>query len=153
MRRISALIVLFLAACAPAAPAGPKIDTRWNADGRTLVVRVRDRAPLADAVLVLAGGTRIAATRIHTHATPPDRPAVGVGAAGGSSSGMGTGVIFSVPFDWLSGGAELPPAESFAEFALAGPAAEAASAGGRIELVFGRLSDAKRRVETPLPPR
>lgn len=153
MRPISALIVLFLAACTSAAPAGPDIRTGWLPDGRTLEIRVRDRQPLSDAVLVLAGGTRIPATRVHVYAASPDRPSVGVGAAGGSSSGIGTGISFSVPFDWLSGGSGPSPVESFAEFALGETNAALAQEGGRIELVLGRLSDAKRRVETRLPPR
>ncbi len=153
MRRITALIVLFLAACAPAARPEPAVRTGWSPDGRTLEVRVRDRQVLAEAVLVLAGGQRLAAARIHSYAQPPERPGVGIGAAGGSSSGIGTGISLSVPFDWLSGGSGPPPVDSFAEFALGESAAEAARAGGRIELVLGRLSEARRRVEARLPPR
>ncbi|MBI1245293.1 MAG: hypothetical protein GC202_09830 [Alphaproteobacteria bacterium] len=150
MRRISALIVLFLASCAPAAPAGPVVRASLPDGGRTLEIRVRDRQPLAEARLVLAGGPTVPAKRLTVHVPAPERPGVGVGASGGSSSGIGTGISFSVPLDWLSGASGGTPVESFAAFALP---EGADMTGAKLDLAFGQPPAALRRVEMALPAR
>lgn len=157
MRRISALIAVFLAGCTPSAPPA-SLSAGLLPDGATIEIRARDRLPLVAARLVLPDGSTVAADRLSA-ASPgarvaDGRPSVGVGASGGSSSGIGTGMVFSVPFDWLSGGARDDLYESAARIAIPDPAAWPALSGrARLQLEFGRPPGETRRVEMPAPGR
>ncbi|MBL8832664.1 MAG: hypothetical protein JNL71_09770 [Rhodospirillales bacterium] len=155
MRRISALIAVFLAGCAPAAPP-PGLSAGLLPDGATIEIRARDRLALTAARLVLPDGTAVAADRLSASGgrVSEGRPSVGVGASGGSSSGIGTGMVFSVPFDWLSGGPRDGLVDSAARIAIPDPAAWPAIADrAKLQLEFGRPPGETRRVEMPAPGR
>ncbi len=157
MRRISALIAVFLAGCTPAAPPA-SLSAGLLPDGATIEIRARDRLPLIAARLVFPDGTAVAADRLSAPApgarVAEGRPSVGVGASGGSSSGIGTGMVFSVPFDWLSGGPRDGLVDSAARIAIPDPAAWPAIAGhAKLQLEFGRPPGETRLVEMPAPGR
>ncbi len=147
MRRIFALLALLPAACTPSP--GPSLTAELAGFGRRIEIRARDEQPLAEAVLVLPDGTRVAAERVAGGAVPP---AVSVGASGGSGgAGIDLGVGVSLP---LGGGRAPGLVESSARIWLPDPAGWPAQAPrSRLELAFGRPPAALRRVELPAPAR
>ncbi len=157
MRRISAFFALFLTACAPAAAPPPSLSAGLLPDGRTIEIRARDRLALTAARLVLPDGTAVAADRIFASPKPgavPERPGVGVGASGGSSSGIGTGIMFSVPLEWLTRPSTPALVESAARIEVPDPAAwPDLAARARLELDFGRPPGETRRATMPAPAR
>lgn len=157
MRHVSALIAVFLAGCAPAAPP-PSLSAGLLPDGATIEIRARDRLPLTAARLVLPDGTAVVADRLSAPApgahASDGRPSVGVGASGGSSSGIGTAMVFSVPFDWLSGGPRAGLVDSAARIAIPDPATwPDVASRAKLQLDFGRPPGETRRVEMPAPGR
>ena len=132
------VFVLFVALSAPffaaacTAPA-PQIRTQLADGGRTIEIVATGAERLLRASLIAPDGTRIAA-EIATAAAAPERPRLGVGAAGGSSSGVDSGIGIAVPLGWLtgSGGAQI---ESRARIPLP---PDANPPYGRLELVFAR---------------
>ncbi len=157
MRRISAFIALFLASCAPAAPPPASLSAGLLPEGAGIEIRARDRLPLTAARLVLPDGTSVAADRLFAsppQGAAPERPGVGVGASGGSSSGIGTGVMFSVPLEWFTRSSTPALIDSAARIALPDPAAWPDLAPrARLELEFGRPPGETRRVTMPAPAR
>jgi hypothetical protein len=157
LRRIAALLVLLVAACAPAAPPQASLSAGLLPDGASIEIRARDRLPLTAARLVLPDGTTIAADRLFAAPPPgsgPERPGVGVGASGGSSSGIGTGVMFSVPLEWFTRSSTPALIDSAARIAIPDPAAWPDLAGrARLELDFGKPPGETRRATMPAPAR
>lgn len=148
MLRPCTLIVLLATACAPAP--GPSVTAELAGGGRRIEIRVRDPLPLAAARLVLPDGTRVEAERV-TGDGRSGRPAFGIGASGGSSSGIDAGIGISIPL----GGARAPAlVESGARIWLPDPGAWPRLAPRAVlELEFGRPPGETRRVEMPAPGR
>ncbi len=101
--------------------------------GRTIEIGATGAERLLAATLIAPDGTRIAG-EIATAATAPERPRVGIGASGGSSSGIDPGIGITVPLGWLSGGGA-GQIESRARIPLP---PDANPPYGRLELVFAR---------------
>lgn len=93
---------LALAACAAPEPPRPTMGAGFDPAAATIQIAVRDKLPLRAATLVLPDGHEVAAREI-TVSPPPksrersERPGVGVGATGGSSSGVDTAVFIDLP--------------------------------------------------------
>jgi hypothetical protein len=148
LRRIYALIVILVAACAP--EPGPSVTAELAGGGRRIEIRARDPLPLSAARLVLPDGTRVEAERIGGDGRP-GRPVFGIGASGGSSSGIDAGIGISIPL----GGARVPAlADSSARIWIPDPGVWPQLAPRSvIELEFGRAPGETRQVEMPAPGR
>jgi hypothetical protein len=125
------VLVAALWAAGCAAPA-PQIRTQLVDGGRTIEIVATGPERLLRAALIASDDTRIAA-EIAVFSTAPERPRVGIGASGGSSSGIDPGIGITVPFDWLGGGAA--QIESRARIKLP---PDTAPPYGRLELEFAR---------------
>jgi hypothetical protein len=123
-------VALFTAGCT--APA-PQIRTQLADDGRAIEIVATGAERLLRAALIAPDGARIAG-EIAIAAAAPERPRIGVGASGGSSSGIDPGIGVSVPLGWLSGGGA-GRIESRARIPLP---PDATPPYGRLELVFAR---------------
>ena len=91
---------LLLAACHPAPPREPALRVGLSQDGRTLDIQADDSAPIVAAELRRENVEPVPARKIDVVRPLPvasDRPGVGVGASGGSSSGIDLGIGFRVP--------------------------------------------------------
>ncbi len=132
------VFVLFVALSATllaggcAAPA-PQIRTQLADGGRAIEIVATGAERLLSAALIAPDGSRLAA-EIATAAAAPERPRVGIGASGGSSSGIDPGIGVSIPIGWLSGGGA-SQIESRARIQLP---PDATPPYGRLELVFAR---------------
>jgi hypothetical protein len=127
------VLVATLWAAGCAAPA-PQIRTQLVDGGRTIEIVATGPERLLRAALIAADDTRIPA-EIAVFPTAPERPRVGIGASGGSSSGIDPGIGITVPFDWLGGGGGAAQIESRARIKLP---PDAAPPYGRLELEFAR---------------
>lgn len=114
------------------APA-PQIRTQLADDGRTIEIVATGAERLLRAALIAPDGQRFEA-EIAALSASPERPRIGVGASGGSSSGIEPGIGISVPLGWLSGGGAAQ-IESRARIPLP---QDATPPYGRLELVFAR---------------
>lgn len=101
LRRRIGMLLLVLGACQAAPPPAASLRVGLLADGRTIEIRADDRLAIAAAELRLPGHAPVAAAALHVTPPapdlPPERPGVGVGGSGGSSSGMDVGGLFRVP--------------------------------------------------------
>jgi hypothetical protein len=154
LRRYFVGLALVLAACQAAPPAEPRLRVGLLADGRTLEIRADDLLPMTGAELRLPGEAAIQARAIHVEGPapelPPERTGVGVGASGGSSSGMDVGVLFRVPV----ARAERRPrlARSTARIDIPDPDLyRARAADGIVRVIFGRPGGEQRIVDLPAP--
>jgi hypothetical protein len=137
LRLAGALVLsVFLAACQAAVP---RATATPSADGRALAIVAYDRQPLTQALLLAQDG-RIFEGTIEVAPRAAERPSFGVGASGGSSSGIGTGFGVSIP---IGGGGLV---ESHALILLP---ADARPAAGLVRLRFG----ATRTLEFGVPAR
>ncbi|MCA3263322.1 MAG: hypothetical protein ING44_15360 [Telmatospirillum sp.] len=125
------LAALLAGACT--APA-PQIRTQLADGGRTIEIVANGAERLLRATLIAPDGARIAAEIAPAIAAASERPRIGVGASGGSSSGIDPGIGISVPLGWLSGGGAAQ-IESRARIPLP---PDATPPYGRLELVFAR---------------
>ena len=131
MRPVFVLVAaLWAAGCT--APA-PQIRTQLSDGGRAIEIVATGAERLLAATLIVPGGVRIAG-EIATAAAVPERPRVGIGASGGSSSGIDPGIGITVPLGWLSGGGAAQ-IESRARIPLP---LDASPPYGSLELVFAR---------------
>jgi len=112
----------------------PQIRTQLAESGRAIEIVATGAEPLLRATLIAPDGARIAG-EIATAAAAAERPRVGIGASGGSSSGIEPGIGISVPIGWLSGGGGAVQIESRARIPLP---PDATPPYGRLELVFAR---------------
>ncbi|MBL8654861.1 MAG: hypothetical protein JNJ97_11680, partial [Alphaproteobacteria bacterium] len=99
MRRIYTVFLagLALAACHPAPPSAPALRAGLSQDGRVLEIQADDASPIVAAELRPADVEPIPARKIDVIRPLPlreERPGVGVGASGGSSSGVDFGMSF-----------------------------------------------------------
>ena len=154
MRRWVFAAVLSLSACQTAPPAEPSLRVGLLPDGRTLEIRAEDSLPVTAAELRLPSASPVRARTIHVEAPPPDlppeRPGVGVGGSGGSSSGMDIGVLFRVPV----ARAERRPrlTRSIARIEIPDPDLYRARANAAIvRVVFGPAGGDGRVVDLPAP--
>ncbi len=132
MRPVFVLFVaLWAAGCASPAP---QIRTQLADGGRTIEIVATGAERLLGAALIAPDGTRIAA-EIATASAAAERPRVGIGASGGSSSGIDPGIGITVPLGWLTGGGGTTQIESRARIPLP---PDATPPYGRLELVFAR---------------
>ncbi|MCA0448955.1 MAG: hypothetical protein LCH62_04195 [Proteobacteria bacterium] len=102
LRRIYTVFLagLALAACHPAPPSAPALRAGLSQDGRVLEIQADDASPIVAAELRPADVEPIPARKIDVIRPLPlreERPGVGVGASGGSSSGVDFGMSFRVP--------------------------------------------------------
>ncbi len=142
------LAAWLLAACQTPAPPRPWVGLAPG--GRAIDIFARERERLIEAALLLPDGRRIAG-QIELVAAPPaprERPSIGVGASGGSSSGLDSGIGLSIPMGWLTGGTSGPAERVDSRARIAVPD-DTAPPFGRVLLVFGD----GRRVEIPAPGR
>ncbi len=150
---------LALAGCASEPPARPSHAAGFVTGTSTIEVRTVDRLALRAASLVLADGGRIWAREIASTQPPERRPparddlGVGVGAAGGSSSGVATGVFIELPvnldFRRKKGASDL--IESRARIDVSDLALYARSwATAHLELTLGDPPET-RHLELPAP--
>jgi len=148
---VAAFFALLLAACAAEPPRSPTATALVAPDGRAIELRATGPQPLTVARLVLPGAAPIAASDIRVLPPLADRAGVGIGASGGSSSGLDTGVSISVPLGWLA--RSTPTVESRARFVLPDPDSYRQNApSGRLELEFGSGAD-MQWLELPAPAR
>lgn len=151
MRLVAAFFALLVAACAADPPRAPTATALVAADGRAIDLRATGPQPLTAARLVLPGAPPLAASEIRVLPPLAERPGIGIGASGGSSSGLDTGVSISVPLGWLARAA--PTLESRARIVLPDPERyRQAAPAGRLELEFGSGAE-MRRLELPAPAR
>ncbi|MCM0019603.1 MAG: hypothetical protein NBV67_06390 [Tagaea sp.] len=148
------VLALALAACQAAPPAAPSLRVGLLPDGRTLEIRADDPLAVTAAELRLPGAAPILARAIQVTAPPPDLPpergGVGVGASGGSSSGMDVGVLFRVPVSRAEPRPRLT--RSVARIELPDPELyRARAAEAIVRIVFGPAGDAQRIVDFPAP--
>jgi hypothetical protein len=123
-------VALVAAGCTSPAP---QIRTQLAEGGRAIEIVAMGAEPLLGAALIAPDGTRIAA-EIAAASAAPERPRVGIGASGGSSSGIDPGIGIAVPLGWLTGGGSAR-VESRARIPLP---SDASPPFGRLELVFAR---------------
>ena len=123
-------MALLAGACT--APA-PQIRTQLSDGGRTIEIVATGAERLLRAALIVPDGTNIPA-EIATASAASERPRVGIGASGGSSSGIDPGIGVSIPLGWLSGGGAAQ-IESRARIPLP---PDATPPFGRLELKFAR---------------
>jgi hypothetical protein len=124
-------MALFAAGCTSPAP---QIRTQLAEGGRTIEIVATGAERLLGAALIAPDGTRIAAEIATATTAAAERPRVGIGASGGSSSGIDPGIGITVPLGWLSGGGTAQ-IESRARIPLP---PDATPPYGRLELVFAR---------------
>lgn len=94
------LASVVLVSCHPAPPREPALRAGLSPDGRTLELQADDASPIVAAELRPADVEPIPARKIDVIRPLPlreERPGVGVGASGGSSSGVDFGMSFRVP--------------------------------------------------------
>ena len=114
------------------APA-PQIRTQLADGGRAIEIVAIGAERLLAASFIAPDGAAIAG-EIATFSAAPERPRIGVGASGGSSSGIDPGIGVSIPLGWLSGGGAAQ-IESRARIPLP---PDATPPFGRLELKFAR---------------
>jgi hypothetical protein len=151
LRLVAVFFVLLLAACAAGPPRAPTATALVAPDGRAIELRATGPQPMTAARLVLPGAAPLAASEIRVLPPLADRAGIGIGAAGGSSSGLDTGVSISVPLGWLA--RTQPTLESRARIVLPDPDSYRQGApSGRLELEFGSGAE-MQRLELPAPAR
>ena len=151
---------LALAACAAPEPPRPTMGAGFDPAAATIQIAVRDKLPLRAATLVLPDGHEVAAHEI-TVSPPPksrersERPGVGVGATGGSSSGVDTAVFIDLPIslDFLR---RKPPPSTLTESRARIPVGDGAIyrrdwAASHLKLKLGDPPGEVREIELPAP--
>jgi hypothetical protein len=151
LRLFATFFALLLAACAADPPRTPTASALVTPDGRAIELRARGPQPLTAVRLVLPGAAPLVASEIRVLPPLGERPGIGVGASGGSSSGLDTGISLSLPLGWFARSA--PAVESRARIVLSDPEGyRQAAPAGRMELEFGHGNE-KRLLELPAPAR
>jgi hypothetical protein len=142
------LASVVLAACHPAPPSVPSLRAGLSQDGLVLEIRADDASPIVAAELRPDNVEPIPARKIDVVRPLPlreERPGVGVGASGGSSSGIDLGMSFRVPL-----GTDRRP-RLIRSTALIDVPENYRRGSGTVRIVFADDNGDRRVVDLPAP--